>query len=200
MRLLSTFSLALALVLSLVALPAVSQASAQGKKALLIVAKEDFEQTEYATTRKALEDAGVEVAVASTKTGTLKSNKKKRITSDFKLEDVQAAGYDAVVVIGGNGIKKVWKNEDAHRVLREARDAGKIVAAICAGPGVLAYADVLDGVKATANSRSGAKGPMTDHGCQYTGADVEIDGNIITANGPSAAADFGKALVEALGK
>ena len=200
MRFLSTFSLALALVLSLVALPAVSQASAQGKKALLIVAKENFEQTEYATTRKALEDAGVTVSVASTKTGTLKSNKKKRITSDFEFEDVQVTDYDAVVVIGGNGIKKVWKNEDAHRVVREAKEVGKIVGAICAGPGVLAYAGVLDGVKATAAGQSGAKGPMTDHGCQYTGADVEIDGKIITANGPRAAADFGKALVEALDK
>ncbi|MHC4365802.1 MAG: DJ-1/PfpI family protein, partial [Planctomycetota bacterium] len=35
-------------------------------------------------------------------------------------------------------------------------------------------------------------------GAQYTGADVERDGLIITANGPKAAAQFGKAIVDAL--
>lgn len=185
------------LVLTLI-LPAAAMASAEGKKALMIVAKRDFEQTEYGKTRKMLEKAGIKVTIASTKEGTLSGNKGKRIKSEILLQDVVVADYDAVVVIGGNGIKKEWKNEDAHRILKEAKEQGKLIAAICAAPGVLAYAGVLEGKKATAHPRSGAKRVMKDRGCQYTGMSLEQDELLITANGPSAADKFGKAIAEAL--
>ena len=136
--------------------------------------------------------------MASTKTGTLQGRKGKRVKSDVELKDVVVADYDGVVVIGGGGIKKVWKNEDAHRIVREAMDQNKLVGAICAGPGVLGYAGVLNGKKATAHPKSGAKSVMADNGCQYVNQDVVVDGNVVTANGPAAAAAFGAALVKAL--
>lgn len=175
-----------------------AHAGAQGKKALLIVAKRDFEDSEYNKTRMALDSAGVQCTVASTKTGTLQGRKGKRVKSDLELKDVNVADYDAVVVIGGGGIKKEWKNEDAHRIAREAMDQNKVVAAICAGPGVLGYAGVLQGKKGTAHPNSGAKSVMEDHGCQFVSQDVVVDGNVITANGPAAAKAFGDAVVKAL--
>lgn len=175
-----------------------AQAGTQGKKALLIVAKSDFEDVEYAKPRAAFDKAGLQCTIASTKTGTLKGRKGKRVTSDLELADVVVADYDAIVIIGGNGIKKVWKNGDAHRIVREAMEQGKVVAAICAGPGILAYADVLKGKKATAHPKSGAKSVMVDHGCEYVNQAVVVDGNLITANGPDAAQPFGEAVVQAL--
>lgn len=188
--------LALALLAALYCTAAL--AGADGKKAVLIVAPNDFEQNEYSKTRNALEDAGVICTVASTKTGQLKGNKGKRITADAVMADVNVAEYDAVVVIGGNGIKKLWKNEDAHRLVREAVAQDKVLGAICAGPGILAYADVLDGKKATAHPKSGARQPMKDHGCDFQSSKVVVDGKLITGNGPKAAKAFGEALTEAL--
>ena len=40
---------------------------------------------------------------------------------------------------------------------------------------------------------------LRDHGVDYTGADVEIAGTIVTANGPEAATDFGRAIADLLG-
>ena len=134
----------------------VALADAQGKKALLIVAPSDFEPTEYSTTRSTLESGGMTCTVASTKTGSLKSAKGTRAQSDLILSEVQTGDYDAIVVIGGNGIKKLWMNEDAHRIVREAAEQDKVVAAICAGPGVLAYSGVMQGKKGTAHPKSGA--------------------------------------------
>ena len=175
-----------------------ANAQAQGKKVLLIVAKRDFEDIEYNKPRKAFDDAGLQCTVASTKTGTLQGRKGKRVTSDIELKDVVVADYDAVVIIGGGGIKKEWKNADAHRIVREAMDQNKVVAAICAGPGVLGYAGVLQGKKGTAHPNSGAKSVMEDNGCQFVSQDVVVDGNVITANGPAAAKAFGDAVVKAL--
>ncbi len=176
----------------------VAAAGSQGKKALMIVAKADFEQTEYKKTRAALDDGGVECTVASTKVGKLKGNKGMRVESSMLLSDVNPADYDAIVIIGGNGIKKVWKDEQAHRIVKQAAADRKIVAAICAGPGILGYAGVLDGKKATAHPKSGAKNVMKDNGCDYQSQSVVVDGNIITANGPKAASKYGEAIVEAL--
>ena len=173
-------------------------AAAQGKKALLIVAKDDFEQTEYAKTAGALEEAGVICTVASTQTGTLKGNSGKRIEAQLALPDVVVADYDAVVIIGGNGIKKLWQNEDALRIVREAANQGKVIGAICAAPAILGNAGVLQGKKATANPRSGAKPIMTKNGCVFSGKDVVVDGSLVTATDPGVAGKFGKALVTAL--
>lgn len=182
----------------LVFLSVPAMAGAKGKKALLIVATSDFEQSEYSKTRNELEDAGVICSVASTKTGALKGNKGKRVTSDMTLTDVNVAEYDAVVIIGGNGIKKLWKDEDAHRIVQEAANFDKVLGAICAGPGILAYAKVLDGKKATAHPKSGAKSPMKDSGCDYLDQRVVVDGKLVTGNGPKASTAFGEALVTAL--
>ncbi len=194
-RILSVF---LALSLLVPGFSSVAKAGSQGKKALMIVASSDFEQNEYKKTRAELEKGGVDCTVASTKVGKLKGNKGKRISSDILLSDAIVADYDAIVVIGGNGIKKVWKNEDANRIVKEAATQGKVVAAICAGPGLLAHAGVLNGKKATAHPKSGAKSVMKRNGCTYENEKVVVDGKIITANGPRAASAYGEAIVSAL--
>lgn len=189
------------LLVALISIFSITQgafADSHGKKVLMIVAKSDFEQTEYKKTRSALDDGGIICTIASTKLGTLKGNKGKRIESTTLLKNVNPAEYDAIVIIGGNGIKKVWKNENAHRIVKEAAAQGKIIAAICAGPGILAYAEVLNGKKATAHPKSGARKIMKRHGCDYQSDRIVIDSNIITANGPKAAAKYGEAIVEAL--
>ncbi|MGE4194501.1 MAG: DJ-1/PfpI family protein [Pseudodesulfovibrio sp.] len=191
----------LVLAVLLLLLPSFSSpalADAQGGKVLLIVAPSDFEATEYTNTRKVLEAAGATCTVASTKVGSLKSNKNLRVQSDLALEDVRTADYDAVVVIGGNGIKRLWHNAQAHRVVREAAEQGKVVAAICAAPGVLANAGVMKGRKGTANAKSGAGGELEGNGCEYTRTNVEVDGKFVTANGPKAATSFGEAIAAAL--
>lgn len=184
--------------LLLMSLAAAAYADTHGKKAVMIVAKSDFEQTEYKKTRSALDDAGIVCAIASTKVGTLKGNKGKRIESSMLLKDVNVADYDAVVFIGGNGIKKVWQNKNAHKIAQEAVKQDKVLAAICAAPGILGYAGVLDGKQATAHPKSGARKVMTKNGCDFQSKKVVVDGKIITANGPKAAAKFGETIVEAL--
>ncbi len=75
--------------------------------------------------------------------------------------------------------------------------AGKIVAAICIAPSVLAHAGLLRGVRATAFSSQ--HDDLLAHGALWTGDPVTVDGAIITGNGPSAARDLGMAVADALG-
>ena len=172
-------------------------ADSQGKKALLIVAKNDFSATEYAKTSSALKSGGMECTVASSSTGACKGDSGKRATAALALSSVNVADYDAIVIIGGNGIKKMWNNPEAHRIVQQAAAQDKVVAAICAGPGILAHAGIMQGRKATGHSGSGARSALKDNGADYTGKKVEVDGKFITANGPKAASSFGKTIVAA---
>ena len=80
--------------------------------------------------------------------------------------------------------------------MREAADQGKVVAAICAGPGILAHAGVMKGKRATAY-RGGPSSALKENGATYTGKKVEVDGKFITGNGPKASSGFGRAIVAA---
>jgi protease I len=74
--------------------------------------------------------------------------------------------------------------------------AKKPLGAICLAPRILTSAGVLTGKKATVYPTEGDK--LKEAGVNYTANPVEIDGDIITADGPDSAKGFGEALAAAL--
>ena len=116
----ATWLAAFFLMVALVA-PSMVRADAQGKKALLIVAKSNFSATEYSRTRSALTSGGMVCTVASTSTGFCKGDGGKQAKAELDLGSVDVADYDAIVIIGGNGIKQMWQNEQAHRIVARGR-------------------------------------------------------------------------------
>jgi protease I len=84
----------------------------------------------------------------------------------------------------------------AYKVVNDAVNRNKILAAICIAPVTLAKAGALKGKRATVWSSE--SGQLKAGGAIYTGKNVEKDANIITAAGPFAAKEFGEELVKAL--
>jgi protease I len=76
--------------------------------------------------------------------------------------------------------------------------SGKVVAAICLAPAVLARAGILKGKKATYYESPASFREMKIGGAVLTNAPVVKDGRIITANGPTASQAFADAIVKAL--
>ena len=96
---------------------------------------------------------------------------------------------------------KNLENQEFHGLAQGFFKTGKILAAICIAPALLAKAGVLQDKKATVWSGPMDKSPVNilkEGGAIYQNEDVVVDNNIITANGPEAAAKFGEALVRAL--
>ncbi len=166
------------------------------KKAVLIIAHERFRDEEFLEPKRILEEGGVEVAVASSSLGTATGMLGARAEPDILLEDVRSEDYDAIVFIGGNGASEYWNNPTAHSVAKEALGKGKLLGAICVAPVTLANAGLLEGKRATVFDSE--IGKIKAMGAIYTGAGVERDGDIITCQGPSYAAEFGEALLSAL--
>jgi 4-methyl-5(b-hydroxyethyl)-thiazole monophosphate biosynthesis len=115
------------------------------------------------------------------------------VVADVLFEDVVVDDASALVLPGGGvGTDNLSAHEPLRALLVDACSRGMLVAAICAAPMVFGRIGILKGKKATCYP--GCEGDLFD--AEYTAADVEQDGNIITACGPGASFDFGFAIVE----
>lgn len=170
--------------------------SVTGKRAVMIIASNNFRDEELLQPKDVLEKNGVTVTVASSSLKESKGMLGAKVKPDILFTDIKVTDYDAVVFVGGSGANEYWDNTTAHKIVNDAHNAKKIVGAICIAPVTLAKAGLLKNKRAT--TYSSTVNEIKAAGANYTGSDVEKDGNIITASGPAAAHKFGEALVKAL--
>lgn len=170
-------------------------------KRVLIMATDGFEQSELFKPRQALIDAGVKVTLASIKTDPIQGmehdEKGETITPDTVLTEVDIEDYDALLLPGGVANPDTLRmDEDAVNIVEDFMDAGKIVAAICHGPWLLAEADVIDGRQMT--SWPSIRTDLTNAGADVIDEEVVVDDNLITSRKPDDIPAFNKALLKAL--
>lgn len=176
-----------------------------GKKIVMVVAPENFRDEEYSVPRGYFESKGIEITVASTRTGTCTGAGGARADATLSLSQVKAADFDAVVFVGGPGTPAVRSSGESVRIAKEFASAGKVVAAICWAGTILAKAGVLQGKNATVWEGSDAEMGMStsqyleSKGAHYTGEGVTVDGKLITADGPRSAQKFAEEIVKKLG-
>ena len=168
-----------------------------GKKALLVIAPQNFRDEEYFDTKEVLEQAGVTVTTASSRAGGVTGMLGRTANAGLGLGEVKGADYDAVLFIGGVGSQAYFNDTKAHEIAKEASEAGRIVGAICIAPVILANAGLLHGKKATCFAGE-FESQIEAGGAEFTRENVVRDDNVITANGPAAAREFGAVIVQAL--
>lgn len=168
------------------------------KKILIIIAFSDFRDEEYFVPKEIFEKAGFEVITASPQKGTAIGSQGGEAEVDLTLSEVNINEYEAAVFVGGQGAHKHFDDKEFHRLAQDAIKSQKLLAAICIAPAILAKAGVLTGKKATVWSsvldKSAVK-ILKENGAIYQSPSVVQDGNLITANGPAAATEFGQKIV-----
>jgi protease I len=162
----------------------------------MVIPPERFRDEELFETKAVLEDAGHHIAISSTKTGPCPGSRGGTASAAIKLDSVKIDNYDGVIFVGGGGSKLLFSNQDAHKIARDMDRNGKIVAAICLAPVILANAGILKGRKATVAGTEAKT--ITEKGASYTGPGVTVDQNIVTANGPKSSRLFGQKIASLL--
>ncbi|MDP2905102.1 MAG: DJ-1/PfpI family protein, partial [Candidatus Omnitrophota bacterium] len=142
------------------------------KKAVMIIPADKFRDEEFFEPKAELEQNGISVTVASTTTDYAFGKLGAKLKPDILIDAVSADDFDAVVFIGGAGSPVYWDSPVAHKLLRQAFSAGKIVAGICSASVTLARSGILKGRRATVFS--GDAGEIIKSGAEYTGRPVEI--------------------------
>ncbi len=170
--------------------------SPSGKKILAIIASSNFRDEELLVPKGIFEKEGFKVAIASSSLKTSRGMLGAEIKPDMLIKDVKVDDYDVIMFIGGSGASEYWESPIAHNIAKSALDKKKVLSAICIAPVTLANAGILKGRKATVWASEANM--LVKKGASYTGSSVEVDGDIITANGPAAAKEFAEAILKKL--
>lgn len=170
------------------------------KKVLLVVASDGFQPVEYWTTKKVLEEAGFEVETASDRAGVAKAAYEgEDAPVDLTLLEVNIDDYAGIYFIGGPGALTHLDHETSYRIIRESFKNSEPFGAICLSPRILAHAGVMAGKKMTGWDDDNKLDIECDRvDAKRTHEAVVTDGNVITANGPKSAEEFGEAIVKLL--
>ena len=155
-----------------------------------------FEETEAIAPLDLLRRAEVQVLTVGVNGKTVYGGHKIGVEADITLEEMDLTQLEMIILPGGlGGVASVCASEKAMEALKFAWENGKFVAAICAGPTVLADLGITDGKNATCYP--GCESGMGSANMIADAASVR-DGRLITGTSAGCAVKFGLALVEAL--
>lgn len=154
-----------------------------------------FEPLEAVAPCDILRRGGVDVKLAAIGEKLVEAGHGVRVEADCLLSELDANEIEMIILPGGlGGVRAISECDAALRLVRQVYDAGGFVAAICAGPTILAKLGLLKGKKATCYP--GMEDEMA--GAVMQNAGVVRDGRIITGRAAGAAEEFGFALLAAL--
>jgi 4-methyl-5(b-hydroxyethyl)-thiazole monophosphate biosynthesis len=163
---------------------------------VLIPMAEGVEEMEIVIMLDVLRRAGIEAVAAATGDSLqVTAARGVKLVADALWEDLHPGEFDMLALPGGiGGTRRLQQDERVLRALREAVQAGKPVAAICAGPLVLQEAGVLTGRRATCHP--GVRNSLS--AARYSAERVVEDGPVITSQGPGTAFEFALILAQRL--
>ena len=155
-----------------------------------------FEETEAITPVDLLRRAGIPTQTVGVNGKIIVGGHGIGVQADILLEDMLLDEMEMIVLPGGlGGVASVRASRQAMDALRYAWKQNKFVAAICAGPTVLADLGITSGKRATCYP--GCESDMGNADMVSDAASVR-DGKLITGTSAGCAVSFGLELIRAL--
>jgi protease I len=170
--------------------------SLEGKKVAVLV-EDLYHVLELWVPTYRLREEGADVTIVGPEAGgTYKSKDGYPAKAEVAVDDVRGADFDAVVIPGGYAPDRMRRIPAMVDMVREAYEAGKIVAFICHAGWLPITAGILEGK--TATCYFSIKDDMLNAGVNYVDEPIVRDGNLISSRKPDDLPHFGRAIVEAL--
>jgi len=170
----------------------------KGKKVVILI-ENNYQDLEFWVPYYRLKEEGVEVTVVgSGSSRTYTSKYGYPVEAEKEAKDIDVSKYDGVVIPGGYAPDLMRRYPDMVRIVREAHQKGKVIAAICHAGWMLVSAGILKGKKAT--GFFSIKDDLINAGANYVDSEVVRDGNLITSRKPDDLPAFCRETIEALAK
>ena len=167
---------------------------------IAILVEQDFEDSELVEPLNALKEAGAEVLVVGSGTQLRYRGKRGKayIKADLSADKVTARDFDAIIIPGRYAPDKMRLHQSMIDLVKDAYDAGKILAAICHGPQLLISADIVRGRQVT--SWPSIAVDLKNAGATWVDEPLVRDGNLITSRKPADLPLFNGAIIQTLEK
>jgi protease I len=168
-----------------------------GRRAV-ILAENLYEDLELWYPLLRLRGTGMNVQVVGTGSATTYASKHGYpVKVDTAADKLKAGDIDAVVIPGGYAPDRLRRYPAVLRLVREAFEQGRVVAAICHAGWVLISAGIVKG--RTLTSFFAIKDDLVNAGATWLDEQVVQDGNLITSRQPDDLPAFTDAIITALG-
>lgn len=172
---------------------------AGAERKVLLLAADDFEDTELLYPLYRLTEEEIGVVVAGLDTHPVRGKKGHGpVAVDTTVDQVAEPDFDALVIPGGYAPDKLRRSDVVLSLVREFDAAGKPIAFICHAGWVPISAKILNGRRAT--SVSAIRDDMINAGADWVDEPAVVDGNLISARTPADLGPWMKALLAALEK
>ena len=154
-----------------------------------------FEETEAIAPLDLMRRANIEVATVGLNGKIIKGSHGIGVEADMEIGEMDLTNLEGIILPGGlGGVASIKASEAALNAVRFAWENNKYVAAICAGPTILAQLGITDGKNATCYP--GCESQMGS--ANMVNAAAVTDGKLITGTSAGCAVPFGLALIAAL--
>ncbi len=155
-----------------------------------------FEEIEAVAPLDLLRRAGIPVSTVGINGKIITGSHGIPVQTDLELGQVDLTALEGVILPGGlGGVASIRASAAALDVVRFAWENGKLTAAICAGPTILADLGITDGKDATCYP--GCEGQMGS-ARMVPGAAAVTHGKLITGTSAGCAVTFGLQIIAAL--
>ena len=155
-----------------------------------------FEEVEAITPLDLLRRAGIKILTVGIGGKQIIGGHGITLEADITLEEIDLTSMDMIILPGGlGGVATIRGSQKALDAIAFAYENGKYVAAICAGPTVLADLHITDGCSAVCYP--GCESAMGSAKVYHDKPYVQ-DGKVITAASAGCAVPFALALIAAL--
>lgn len=154
-----------------------------------------FEEIEALAPVDLMRRAGIEVLTVGINGKIVSGGRGIGVQADITVDEMDLTDLEMIVLPGGlGGVASIRASEQTLDAVRFAYENDRFVAAICAGPTVLADLGITDGKHATCFP--GQVGNMKNAILEETA--FVRDGKVITGASAGCAVEFGLALIDAL--
>lgn len=159
-----------------------------------IILGKGFEEIEAVAVYDILRRGKVETVFAAVGADTLvPGGCEMTVKAEKLVSEISPKEGDYIVIPGGmGGVNSMKADTMTMNLIKASAEKGVKLAAICAGPSVLAALGLLDGKSITCYP--GCEDIMPGAVCD-TNRKAAVDGSLVTGRAPGAAIDFGLALL-----
>ncbi len=165
-------------------------------KRIIILVENMYNELEFWYPYYRLKEAGAEVVRVGAGRSQYTGKSGIPVKTDKDAKDLKAADFDGVIIPGGYAPDLMRRHSAMVRLVKDAHDGGKIVAAICHAGWMLASAKILQHRRVT--SFFAIKDDLIHAGADWTDEKVVRDGNLITSRTPDDLPAFMKTIIQAL--
>lgn len=161
---------------------------------LIFVAKDQFSDIEFLTIKNYLLQNKIKFSVISDTNNYCRSDKNKLLVPDVKTYNVNINNFDALVIVGGEGILEYSENYFLKNLVTLFKNAKKILSAVCNAPIIFDKYKIIQNQQMTCY-------PSNKHLIEnnnFSNKKIIINDNIIMAQSSKEALEMIKILISIL--